>query len=299
MTIREMSEGLASVVRSAGKSIVRVEGGRTRPASGVVWDDRHVLTVARAVTTDRARVAVGASALEARVKGRDETTDLALLEVEGELASLGTAPATFEDPAAIEVGQLAIRLARPGHNVQASLGIVSALGREPYASAHGGEIDRYLSSDAEHRAGFSGGALASIDGKLLGLTSTGLVRGRSVNVPVETLRRVVTQLLAHGKVRESYLGLLMRPTRLPQALIDATGEQMGLFVLDVDARGPGAASGLRYGDTVLHLGDDSVRTVDDVWRYLRADRAGQAIPVKVWRNDQLETISVTLTARPS
>jgi len=80
---------------------------------------------------------------------------------------------------------------------------------------------------------------------------------------------------------------------------DAPGDPGGSSVLDGDPPGPGAASGLRYGDTVLHLGDDSVRTVDDVWRYLRADRAGQTIPIKVWRDSKIETLSVTLAPRPN
>lgn len=239
--------------------------------------------------------------MRAKVLGRDPGTDLALLELEGDqaLATLGARPMLRGETAALAVGQLAVRLARPGRTVQASLGIVSALGDEPYATEGGGEVDRYLASDAEHRPGFSGGPLLSIDGALLGLTSTALVRGRSVSVPVVTLERVVAQLLAHGRVRESYLGLVLRPTRLPRSVIDATGESVGLLVLDVDSAGPSAASGLRFGDTVLHLGDDSVRTVEDVWRYLRADRAGQTIPIKVWRDSRIETVAVTLAPRPN
>jgi len=301
MSMREISNGLSSMVREAGASIVRVEGGRRRPASGVVWDARHVITTARAAGAEHVTVGAGERSVRAKVRGRDPGTDLALLELEGEnaLATLGARPVLRGDATAIAVGQLAVRLARPGRTVQASLGIISALGEEPYTTEGGGEVDRYLASDAEHRPGFSGGALVSVDGALLGLTSTALVRGRSVSIPVVTLERVVGQFLAHGHVRESYLGLVLRPTRLPRNVIDATGEAVGLLVLDVDSAGPSAASGLRFGDTVLHLGDDSVRTVDDVWRYLRADRAGQTIPIKVWRDSRIETLSVTLAPRPN
>lgn len=290
--------GVSELVSRVGASVVRVEGGRARPASGVVWDERHVLTVARAVRGERVQVGVGQHALTAKVKGRDPSTDLALLEVEGELASIGATPIA-RATSATSVGALAVRLARPGRTVQACLGIVSALGEEPYVAQHGGEIDRYLESDATHRPGFSGGALVDADGALLGLTSTAIVPGHSVQIPVATLERVVAQLDAHGRVRESYLGLVLRPTRLPRSVIDATGEQVGLFVLDVDPAGPGAASGLRYGDTVLHLGDDTVRTVQDVWRYLRADRVGRDVPVTLWRDGKVETLSLTLGARPS
>jgi S1-C subfamily serine protease len=298
MSIEAISVGVSELVARVGASVVRVEGGRGRPASGVVWDERHVITVARAGRGERVQVGVGKSVLGAKVKGRDPSTDLALLEVEGDLSSLGAAP-TARATGALAVGQLAVRLARPGRTVQASLGLVSALGDEPYTSQGGGEIDRYLESDAAHRPGFSGGALVSVDGAFLGMTTTALVPGHSVQVPLATLERVISQLSQHGRVRESYLGLVLRPTRLPRSVIDATGEAVGLFVLDVDATGPAAQSGLRYGDTVLHLGDDTVRTVDDVWRYLRADRVGRSVPVKIWRDGRVETLSLTLGARPS
>ena len=298
MSIQAISVGVSELVSRVGASVVRVEGGRARPASGVVWDGRHVITVSRAVRGERVKVGVGTSVLGAKVKGRDPSTDLALLEVEGELASLGAQPIA-RTTGTLAVGQLAVRLARPGRTVQASLGLVSALGDEPYTARGGGEIDRYLESDAAHRPGFSGGPLIALDGSFLGLTSTALVPGHSVQVPLATLERLVAQLSAHGRVRESYLGLVLRPTRLPRSVIDATGEAVGLFVLDVDATGPAAESGLRYGDTVLHLGDDTVRTVDDVWRYLRADRVGRAVPVRIWRDGRVETLSLTLGARPS
>lgn len=298
MSIETLSVGLSERVSESGASVVRVEGGRGRPASGVVWDEKHVITVARAVRGERAEIGIGKSALPTKVRGVDPTTDLALLEIEGDLASIGAVPIA-RGASTPKVGELALRLARPGRTVQASLGIVSALGDEPYVAQRGGEIDRYLESDAAHRPGFSGGPLISVDGAFLGLTSTALVQGHSVQVPLVTLERVVAQLEQHGRVRESYLGLVLRPTRLPRSVIDATGEHVGLFVLDVDATGPGAASGLRYGDTVLHLGDDTVRTVEDVWRYLRADRVGRAVPVTVWRDGKVETLSLTLGARPS
>ncbi len=298
MSIEQLSVGLSERVAASSASVVRVEGGRARPASGVVWDETHVITVARAIRGERAEIGIGKSALPAKVRGVDPSTDLALLEIEGDLASIGAKPIARSTGTPL-VGQLAIRLARPGRTVQASLGMVSALGDEPYVSQKGGEIDRYLESDAAHRPGFSGGPLVALDGSLLGLTSTALVPGHSVQLPLVTLERVVTQLAQHGRVRESYLGLVLRPTRLPRSVIDATGEHVGLFVLDVDATGPAAQSGLRYGDTVLHLGDETVRTVDDVWRYLRADRVGRAVPVTIWRDGRTETLSLTLGARPS
>ena len=288
----ELSEKLASVVEQVGPSVVRVEGGHRRPTSGVAWSPTQVVTVARGLDRQELMVGVEGAELKARVKGVDPTTDLALLEVEGALR-----PATFSDGAGLRVGHVVLRLGRPGETVRATSGIVSAVGKRAYRSARGGEIDRYLESDAAHEPGFSGGPLVTLDGQVLGLTSTGVVRHASVNLPTATLRRVVPQLEQHGRVRRSYLGLSLQPLQLPEAVRAATGEELGLLVVGVEPGGPAEAAGLAYGDTVLHLGDDSVKTLDDFYAYLRADHAGSQVPVRLYRGGQVLTQQLTLGAK--
>jgi S1-C subfamily serine protease len=286
---QELSEKLASVVEQVGLSVVRVEGGRRRPTSGIVWSPTQVVTVASGLERDELMVGVDGMELKARVKGRDATTDLALLEVEGSLP-----PATFGDADALKVGHLVLRLGRPGETVRATSGIVSAVGRRSYRSARGGEIDRYLEADAAHEPGFSGGPLVTLAGVVVGLTSTGVVRHTSVNVPTATLRRVLPQLEAHGRIRQSHLGLRLQPLQLPEAVRQATQEELGLLVVGVEQGGPADAAGLVYGDTVLHLGDDSVRTLEDFHAFLRADHAGSQVPVRLYRGGQVLTIQLTL-----
>jgi S1-C subfamily serine protease len=129
------------------------------------------------------------------------------------------------------------------------------------------------------------------------MTSTGLVRGTSLTIPTSTLKRVVGQLSAHGKVRKSYLGLSMQPVQLPDPVREVTKEEIGLLVVAVEDGGPAAQAGVQYGDTLLHLGDDSVRTLHDLYAYLRQDRSGQPVPVKLYRNGQVQTLQVTLGAK--
>ena len=293
IAINELSEALATVVETTGKSVVRVEG-RRRVASGVVWAPNLIVTVSHALHRDD-EVTVGVEGVEhkAKVKGRDSSTDIALLEIEGTLP-----PASFDDGASIRVGNLVMLLARPGETVRATSGIVQAQGKKPWRSPRGGEIDRYLESDAVHQPGFSGGPLVGLDGKVLGLTTTGLLRGTSLTIPTATLRRVIEQLQTHGRVRQSYLGLSLQPLRLPDAVREATGEEIGLMVAGVEKGGPGDHAGIAYGETVLHLGDDTVSSVEDVFAYLRADHVGQVIPVKLYRNGKVETVQLTLGAKP-
>ncbi len=284
----------SKIVEDTGKSIVRVEGRRARPSSGVVWAPNRIVTVSRAVERE-GEIVVGIEGAEhkARLKGRDPSTDLALLEVDAALPV-----PQLDDGAGVKVGQPIVLLARPGETVRATSGIISARGNKPWRSPRGGEIDRYLESDAAHQPGWSGGALVSADGKVLGITSTGHIRGTSLTIPVPTVRRVVAQLEQHGQVRRSWVGLSLQPVRLPEDVQKATGEEIGLLVVGVDKGGPGDKAGIGYGDTVLHLGDATVKTLDDLYAYLRADHVGETVPAKVYRNGKVDTVQVTLGARP-
>jgi S1-C subfamily serine protease len=289
-----MATDFSAVVSSLSSSVVRVEGRRNRPGSGVVWAPNRIVTVARAVFRDE-DVTVGIDGVEhkARLKGVDFGTDLALLEIDAALT-----PAALDDGDNVKVGQAVALLARPGETVRATSGIISVKGNKPWRSPRGGEVNRYLESDAQHMSGFSGGPLVSADGKVLGITTTGLLRGTSLTIPVPTVRRVVGQLETHGKVRRSYLGLSMQPVKLPEDVQKATQEDIGLLVVGLEKGGPADQAGVQYGDTILHLGDDTVRSLEDLYGYLRQDHVGQSVPVKLYRQGKVETVQITLGAKP-
>lgn len=292
VAIAELFESLSTLVENIGKSVVRVEGGHRRAASGVVWSPKQIVTVARAVPNDEVTVFVDGKEQKARVKGRDENTDLALLELDEALS-----PATFDDGANVKVGQLALRLARPGETVRATSGILSAVGKKAWRTPRGAEVEFYLEADAQQPPGFSGGPLVDLQGRVLGLNTNGVLRGISVTIPTTTIRRVIAQLEAYGRVRRSYLGLMLQPVQLPDAVRTSTGEEIGLLVTSVEKDGPADKAGVQYGDTVLHLGDDSVKTLQDLYRYLRADHSDQQVPLKYFRNGQVTVSQVTLGGR--
>jgi serine protease Do len=272
---------------------VRVEGGRRQSTSGLVISPNRVVTVARGLFRDEVTIGVEGRELKAKVKGRDLSTDLALLEFDGTLPV-----AAVDDGLKVKVGQLVLKLARPGQTVRATSGIISTAGKTPWKTMSGGTVDRYIESDAPHHPGFSGGPLVGVDGTILGLTSTGLLRGASLTVPGSTAKRVVAQLEAHGQVRRSYLGVEMQPVKLPDDVRQTTGEEVGLIIMKVEKDGPADTAGIRYGDTLLHIGDDTVKTLEDLTAYLRSDHVGQQVPAKLWRQGKVETVHVTLAARP-
>ena len=139
--------------------------------------------------------------------------------------------------------------------------------------------------------------MVGLDGRVLGMTSTALARRTSLTIPTVTMKKVIAQLQSHGRVRQSHLGLSLQPVQLPESVRTITDEEIGLLVLGVEAAGPAEKAGVLYGDTVLHLGDDSVKTLHDLYSYLRADHAGQTVPVKLYRNGKVERLQVVLGAK--
>lgn len=293
--LTNLSNALADVVESAGASVVRVEARRRLPATGVIWTADGLIVTASHVIEDDDRLNAGlpgGETVAAKLVGRDDTTDLALLRVE----ATGLKPASWAAIEDLRVGHLALALGRPGQTVQATLGVVSALGKE-WRTHAGGVIDRYLQTDVVMYPGFSGGPLVSVAGQVIGLNSSALVRGVSITVPAPTVTRVAEALLAHGRVRRGYLGVGAQPARLPEALARQLGQETGLLLVSVEAGSPADRGGLTLGDTIVALNGQPVRHMDDLLAQLGGDVVGAAIPVKIVRGGQVQEMRVTVGER--
>ncbi|MFN2224644.1 MAG: S1C family serine protease [Anaerolineae bacterium] len=294
--LSELSTAMAGVVEAAGRSVVRVEGRRRLAASGIVWSDDGVIVTAHHVVQRDGDVGVGlpgGESLAARLVGRDPATDLAVLRVEAR-GLRAAAPAADED---LRVGHLALALGRPGRTVQATLGIVSALG-EGWRTPAGGQVDRYLQTDVVMYPGFSGGPLVDIEGRAIGLNTSALLRGVSLALPTRTLGRVVETLLTHGRMRRGYLGVTAQPVRLPQAAAGQLGQETGLLLAAVNAGSPAEAAGLALGDTLVALDGQPLCHMDDLVALLGAERIDQSVSVRYLRGGQLQDATVVVGARP-
>ena len=127
--LSDVSNEIAATVESVGSGVVRVEARRRHPASGIVWSSDGVIVTANHVVERDEGIKVGQSegeSLDAALLGRDPTTDLAVLKVEG----AGLAATAFVGPDDTRVGNLVLALGRPGRTVQATLGLISALGKK-------------------------------------------------------------------------------------------------------------------------------------------------------------------------
>lgn len=294
--LQNLSNALGQTVETVGASVVQVDARRRLPASGIVWSADGVIVTAHHVVQrdDNLKIGLpGGDSAPASLVGRDPTTDVAVLRTE---AKDLTAPtwATFNGD--VKVGHLVLALGRPGQTVQATLGIVSALG-DSWRAPSGGLLDHYLQTDVVMYPGFSGGPLVNATGQVVGLNTSALLRGVSLTVPASTLRRVVETLLAHGKVRRGYLGVSTQAVRLPEALARQLNQETGLLLIAVEKDSPGEKGGLVLGDTIVALDNVAVRHHDDLLALLSPDRVGQATPVKVIRGGQVQEINVTIGER--
>ncbi|MFQ5942852.1 MAG: S1C family serine protease [Anaerolineales bacterium] len=292
--VEGVSKELAGIVEAAGSTVVRVEGRRRLPASGIVWSKGGIVVTAHHVVKrdDQLRVGiVDDEQFEAELVGRDPTTDLAVLKVEGVESTVAEAAGLD----ALSVGHLVLALGRPGRTVQATLGIVSALGTS-WRTAAGGMIDRYLQTDVVMYPGFSGGPLVSADGKVIGLNTSEL-RGVSLTIPSETIDRVVDSILSHGKVRRGYLGVGVQPVNLPEALADELGQETGLILISVEPDSAAEAGGLTLGDTLLSVHGEPVRQLDDLLNLLSGELVGQEVNVRVLRGGGVREQKITVGER--
>ena len=292
--LSELSDAMAETVAGAGSSVVRVEGRRRLSATGIAWSTDVVVTANHVLERDD-NIKVGlpdGKAVKATVAGRDPTTDLAVLRAEG--ASLTAAGWT--EPDDVRVGNIALALGRPGKTVQATLGIVSALGQS-WQTRAGGRIDRYVQTDVAMYPGFSGGPLVDASGSVLGLNSSALLRGVTVSLPAPTVRNVVETLLAHGRVRRGYLGIGAQVVRLPGGLEPKLDQETGLLLVSVEPKSPAEKGGLLLGDTIVTLNGNAVRHLDDLLTFLSGDSVGAKPTVRLVRGGQLQELSVEIGER--
>ncbi len=292
--IADLSNGLADAVQTAGQSVVRVDARQRMPASGIAWTSDLLVTAHHVVERDE-NIEIGlpdGRAASASLVGRDASTDLALLRVDG--ANL--TPPVWLDDGDLRVGQLALALGRPGHTVQATLGVVSALG-DGWRTGAGGQVNRYLQTDVVMYAGFSGGPLVDVAGRVAGLNSSALARGVSVSLPTATVRRVVETLLAHGKVRRGYLGVSTQRIRLPGPVAEQVGQETGLLVNQVVEGSPAEQAGLFLGDAIVAVAGEPVRHHDDLLTKLSGDRVGAAVPFRILRGGQVIDVPVVIGER--
>jgi len=293
-----LSRDLAGTVETVGRSVVAIHARRRIPSSGVVWRPGVVVAASHTINRDEDIIVTLASGRSTSVTlaGRDPTTDLAVLRLD----DAAVPPVEQSADTELQVGRLVLALGRPGPQLTASLGIVSAVGGE-WRTWQGGLVDRFVRLDLAIYDGFSGGALVDAGGRVLGINTSGLSRAMALALPTSTVERVADQLLASGQVTRGYLGLAAQPLQLPDPLRERLGlsGRVGLVIVNLEPDGPAEQAGLMLGDILVALEDRELADASDLLAALGPERVGRPVTLHLVRAGASQTISVTVGERPA
>ncbi|HEX6993197.1 MAG TPA: trypsin-like peptidase domain-containing protein [Gammaproteobacteria bacterium] len=268
--------------------------------SGVVIDPRGYIVTAwhviEGATDVRVQLADGRVATP-RFVGADRATELALLKID--LDDLPTVKLGRSD--SLAVGDVVLAIGNSlGLSHTVTLGIVSAIGR----SLGLAEYEDFIQTDAAINAGNSGGALINTRGELVGINAAVTERsggtppeGIGFAIPVDLVRGVTEQLIAHGRVIRGYLGIVQYDP-LPAALANAYGID-GWAIRVTDVTGPAAAAGIRPNDILTHIDGNRLRDDRHARSLVGGRRPGDRIVIAgIRRTGEPFEVEAVLTDQP-
>src|SRR6202020_2121090 len=280
-----LSNELAGLIRDVAPSLVSLQSGRAQ-SRGFVWRPGLIVAAEDALADegDFSIVAHDGVSSPAHIVGRDPSTDVALLQVER--TDLPNTPSAATEPTA---GALAaVAGAREGA-ANAALGVVSFVGPQ-WRSLRGGLIDARIDLDATLTRSSEGGLALDASGQALGMAVFG-PRKRTLVIPTATINRVADVLATKGRIARGYLGLGLQPIKL-----DAGGT--GAMATSVDAKGPGAAAGVRQGDIIVAWNGEPIRGVHQLVRALGPDSVGASVRPTLRRGGEPIAATLTIGERP-
>lgn len=287
-----------AVARVAGAVAAVVT--RRHAFAGVLWRPGWVVTSAAALwRAPRVQLVLpSGEAVAGRLRGTDPGTDLALLEVAAadgrEAAPSGAALPTRAGAELPRVGDFVFAAGRePEGGVHASFGHVGATGGA-WRSWRGGRFDSLVRLDGGLYPGLAGAAVATRDGRVLGIASPAFHRHHGVVVPAATIERVLDALLAHGHVPRSHLGIAVQPVR---ATLDGAPTE-GLLVSSVADDSPAARGGLLVGDVIVEAQGRATRDPEALRATIADAAPGAALSLAIARAGQRVSLSVTVAEQP-
>jgi S1-C subfamily serine protease len=277
----------------------RVEKGT---GSGFILSaDGKIVTNAHVVEgVDRVKVTLkSGKVLEGKVVGVDRVTDVAVVKVNAQ--NLPTVALGNSDK--LVQGEWAIAIGNPlGLDNTVTVGIISATGR---SSSQVGIPDKrvsFIQTDAAINPGNSGGPLLNARGEVIGINTAirANAQGLGFAIPIQTASRITTQLFATGKVQHPYLGVQMIPltaelkagiAREPTLRSKVTAEH-GAVVMEVLPSSPAEAGGIKPGDVIIKVAQQSIHTPSDVQQQVEASKIGETLKLVVDRQGQVRSLNI-------
>jgi serine protease Do len=268
---------------------------------GYIITNNHVVADADKVTV----TLLDKRSFEARVIGRDPTTDVAVIKVNGSDLPV----VTLGDDNNARVGQWVVAIGNPlGLDFTVTAGIISAKGR-PLSGILGGryEITDYIQTDAAINPGNSGGPLVNIRGEVIGInsaiaSSTGFYAGYGFAIPVTLAKQVMDDLIAYGKVKRAVIGVAIVNASATDAkaagLKEVTGVLVQTYSLDSNDDSPAKRAGIEPGDVIISADGKPTDRVSTLQRIVRTHKPGETVTFDVMRFGSKKTFRVKLAEAP-
>jgi serine protease Do len=230
---------------------------------------------------------------EAKVIGKDAKTDIALIKIKP-TDSLPVAETGDSDK--VRVGDWVMAIGNPfGLAQTVTAGIVSAKGRVIGA----GPYDNFIQTDASINPGNSGGPLFNMEGKVIGINTAIVAQGQGIGfaIPISMAKAILPDLKATGKVTRGWLGVSVQDITEDIAKSMKLKDRNGALIADVFKGDPADKAGLKSGDVVIEINGKKVKDTHDLLLMIAGFRVGETVTVKVVRDGQDKSISITVAER--
>ncbi len=224
--------------------------------------------------------------------GEDRDTDIAVLRTEHAVFS----PAPLGISKRLRIGQIAIAVGNPfGFQFSVTAGVVSALGRSMRAVS-GRMMEEIIQTDAPLNPGNSGGPLLDSTGCVIGVNTATILgaQGLSFAVGIDTAKYVVAQILQHGRVRRSSIGIAAQNVPIPRRLVYEYKLPLssGVMATALTPHGAASSAGMEPGDVMVGFATQPIGGIDDLHRLLTTERAGKPQNVSVLRGVALKHLMI-------
>ncbi len=233
---------------------------------------------------------------EAELVGADASTDVALLKIK----ETGLTFLNYGNSDAVRIGEWVLAVGNPFNlNSTVTAGIISAKGRNNILDVSKRPIESFIQTDAAVNPGNSGGALVNTEGELVGIntaiaSNNGAYQGYSFAVPVNIVKKIVSDMVEFGTVQRAYIGVSIQDINSRFAAEKNIKQLTGVYVNGVNAGGSAQEAGIQEGDVITKVQDISVGSVSELQEQISRYRPGDKVNVLLYRNNREMTIPVTL-----
>ncbi|MBQ3414986.1 MAG: trypsin-like peptidase domain-containing protein [Clostridia bacterium] len=287
-----------------------VSSNATASGSGIIIsDDGYILTNNHIVSTSSSESYYEVSEAnkvtvtlynddtqyEAKIIGKDEQTDLAVIKIEKE----GLSKAEFADSDSIKVGEFAMAVGNPlGMQSSITCGVISAINREVTDSD--GKKFTLIQTDAAINSGNSGGALVNSEGKVIGINTLKLsgtgIEGMGFAIPINSTEDITLQLIQYSKVKRPYIGI--SGIDLDEKTAKTYNLVVGIYVKRVEEFSSAEKAGLKAGDVIIEADGQKITKMDELNEIKSKHQIGEEIKLKINRDNNEKEITLKLGEQP-